>query len=288
MGEAQLQAGQVLGTKNGKAEVLLTPGVFLRLDDNSIAEMISPSLTNTEVGLQKGRAMIEVDEIHKGNDLQVKEDGSTTRLLKTGLYEFDANRGAVAVYNGKAQVRGDDKHVTVKGGHELALNDPKLKSQKFDKKAFQQDELYQWSDLRSSYLAEANADQARYIVNNWYGDPGWFGTGWYWNPYFATYTFVPGDGIFYSPFGWGYCSPFYIVGTPYYYGPRYRPGTVISPSKGVTAGPAASAPRGAVPRATTPRMAPRAGNFGGFHSAPAISHVSGFRGGFHSTPPVHR
>lgn len=288
VGEAELQPGQVLDTHNGKAEVLLTPGVFLRLDDNSAAKMVSPSLTNTEVGLQKGRAMVEVDEIHEGNNLQIAEDGSTTRLLKTGLYEFDANNGQVAVYKGKAQVRDDDREVTVKGGHELALNAPKLKARKFDKNAFEKDELYQWSDLRSSYLAEANADQAQYIVNNWYGGPGWFGAGWYWDPYFASYTFIPGDGIFYSPFGWGYYSPFYIVGSPYYYGPRYRPGTVVAPD-GRTSAPRTSAPRPPVvrtppaPRVSAPRMtAPRA-------AAPrfGVSQMGGF-GGIHAAPPVHR
>ncbi len=294
VGAVELRPGQVLDTHNGKAEVLLTPGVFLRLDNNSTAEMISPSLTDTEIGLQKGRAMIEVDELHKGNDLQLKEDGATTRLLKTGLYEFDANRGQVAVYNGKAQVRADDKEVTVKGGHEIAVNEPKLKSRKFDKKAFQNDELYQWSDLRSSYLAEANADQARYIVNNWYAGPAWFGAGWYWDPYFATYTFIPGDGIFYSPFGWEYFSPFYIVGTPYYYGngPRHLPGTVIAPN-GRTSAPRTSAPRTApppvksmpAPGVSAPRMsapvmsAPRVGGFG------SIGHVDG---SFHAVPPIHR
>src|SRR5579884_586749 len=99
VGAAELQPGQVLDTQNGKAEVLLTPGVFLRLDDNSAAKMISPDLTNTEIALEKGRAMIEVDEIHKGNDIRVSEDGATTRLLKTGLYAVDANRGQVEVYN---------------------------------------------------------------------------------------------------------------------------------------------------------------------------------------------
>lgn len=289
VGEAELQPGQVLDTQNGKAEVLLTPGVFLRLDDNSAAKMISPHLTNTEIGLQKGRAMIEVDEIHKGNDIRVSEDGASTRLLKTGLYAFDANRGQVEVYNGKAQVRDDDKDVTVKGGHELTLNDPKLKTHKFDKDAFKNDELYRWSDLRSSYLAQANADQARYIVNN-YGGPGWFGAGWYWDPFFASYTFIPGDGIFYSPFGWGYYSPFYVVDAPIYYGipANVNPPKPPKSTGGLTAARPVPAPRGAnvaprpmpAPRATAPRM-------GGFHSAPMVSHIGGFGGDFHPMP-IHR
>src|SRR6202041_142865 len=48
VGNAELDPGQVLSTAQGKAEVLLTPGIFLRLDDNSAVKMISPDLTNTQ------------------------------------------------------------------------------------------------------------------------------------------------------------------------------------------------------------------------------------------------
>src|ERR1700758_3700878 len=49
LGSVTMQPGQTLVTENGKAEVLLTPGLFLRLDANSAVRMISPSITNTEV-----------------------------------------------------------------------------------------------------------------------------------------------------------------------------------------------------------------------------------------------
>src|ERR1700751_1635129 len=67
VGTADLQAGQTLTTTTGRAEVLLTPGVFLRLDHNTAVKMISPSITDTQVELEKGRAEIEVAELHKQN-----------------------------------------------------------------------------------------------------------------------------------------------------------------------------------------------------------------------------
>ena len=51
IGSTTLQPGQTLETGNGKAEVLLTPGVFLRVDSNSAVKMISPSITDTEIQL---------------------------------------------------------------------------------------------------------------------------------------------------------------------------------------------------------------------------------------------
>src|SRR6266496_3960579 len=85
VGSAQLQAGQSLETGNGKAEILLTPGVFLRLGSNSNVRMISPNLTNTELALSQGEAMLEVDELHSQNDIRISQPGASTRVLKTGL-----------------------------------------------------------------------------------------------------------------------------------------------------------------------------------------------------------
>jgi hypothetical protein len=67
-------------------------------------------------------------------------------------------------------------------------------------------------------LAEADADSARLYVN---GGAGWYGSGWYWDPDFEAYTFIPANGIFYSPFGWGFYSPIAIYGSPYFYGGFY-------------------------------------------------------------------
>src|ERR1700678_2117710 len=76
MGTAELQPGQSLVTEKGKAEVLLTPRVFLRIGNNSSVKMISPSLTDTEVEVDRGHAMVEVAEIHPENSIRIDEDGT--------------------------------------------------------------------------------------------------------------------------------------------------------------------------------------------------------------------
>src|SRR3569833_1400263 len=81
LGNVTVEPGQEISTEKGRAEVLLTPGEFLRLDEHSTAKMVSPDLTLTQVQLEKGRAGIEVDEIHDQNNLQVIDAGVTTRLI---------------------------------------------------------------------------------------------------------------------------------------------------------------------------------------------------------------
>src|SRR4051795_7413645 len=85
-----LAAGQSLTTTNGKAEILLTPGMFLRVGSNSTVQMVSPNLTQTEVKLQQGRANLEVDEIYDQNRILVDLPNGQAQITKKGLYSFDA------------------------------------------------------------------------------------------------------------------------------------------------------------------------------------------------------
>jgi hypothetical protein len=219
VGKVEVDPGETLSTANGKAEMLLTPGVFVRLGEQSSATMISSGLIDTRMSVDQGEALVEVAEIHPQNDLRVLVDGKSTELIKTGLYDFTAGLHAVRVLDGEAIVEDEDKLIKVRGGHmvDLGMNEPS-KSRKFDKKELEAEDLYRWTSLRSSYLAEANADSARTYS---FGGFGWFGDGWYWDPWFDAYTFLPGDGIFYSPFGWGFYSPWCAYYAPFYNGGRF-------------------------------------------------------------------
>ena len=237
VGSAKLAAGQTLSTEDGRAEILLTPGIFLRVGDHSSLQMVSPGLADTIMALQKGRAMIEVADIRPENNVRIAENGSSTQLKKVGLYDFDADRGLLRVFDGKAVVQAGGRQIEVKSGRQLNLQATgKLQARKFDKKTYM-DDFYRWASLRSSYLADANVDAARtYAGGGGWAPGGWYGYGWYWDPWFAAYTFIPGDGIFYDPFGWGFYSPGLAFGAPYvgygygygggryhHFGPGYRP-----------------------------------------------------------------
>ena len=223
IGSIELGKDQTLTTQAGKVEILLTPGVFLRVADNSSLKMVSPDLANIEVELAKGRALIEVIDIHKENYIRVDQNGATVRLLKNGLYDFDADHSQVRVVKGEAEVRAGNQEVKFGDRHLVAITTGgPLKSRGFESRQYE-DDFYRWSALRSGYLEEASIDAARTYVSpgpGWYG-PGWAGLGWYWNPWFGAYTFLPADGIFWSPFGWGFYSPIFVYRSPYFYGPHF-------------------------------------------------------------------
>ena len=276
VGSARIQAGQSLATQTGRVELLLTPGVLLRLDNNSSILMNSPDLADTTLTIQAGRAMVEAGEILPANHLAIHEGPARVRLMKNGLYDFDAVHGQVRVFDGRAEVTLGGKTFTVQGGHEFDLNAAKLKARGFDKTAAE-DNFYRWGSLRSSYLAEANVDAARGFAQGYYGGPAYYAgyyPGWFWDPYFSAYTWLPYDGIFYSPFGWGFYSPGFVFRAPLYgfrggyhaFGPSYRP-----PATAFESHAFAGAPAGRV----------NGGGFagGGFRGGGGFGGGGGFHGG---------
>lgn len=206
LGSSELAPGQVLRTTEGRAEVLLTPGVFLRLDNHSAVKMISPDAYNTKIEVLQGEAGIEVDQIHSGNHLEVVDQDVTTRLAQRGFYEFFANPPRVRVFSGEAQVlTGNRNYVAVKKNHELALDAGSGERPQSFNADQSQDALFNWSKSRSQYLAEANR---QYIHE--YGYAG--APGWYWNPWGPgwDWDWAPGWGP--GP-GWGW--------GPRWWGPRW-------------------------------------------------------------------
>jgi len=222
VGLAYLQTGDVLSTQTGRAEILLTPGVFLRLDNNSAVKMVSPDLTKTQVEVEQGRAAVEVDQIFPQNDLEVLDAGVATQMLKPGFYEFNAGQPAALVFEGKAVIRENNgRTVDIKEHHEVRLvANAEEKSSRFDTHNAE-DAFYRWSSLRSEYLAEGNNQ----IAGQYAGVSG-FAPGWYWDPWMWDYTFV-GLGPYWSPFGFGFYPPWGWYGGYWrggYYGGRYYGG----------------------------------------------------------------
>ncbi len=55
-----MEKGQTLATEDARAEVLLTPGVFLRLGSHSSFKMVSNLLSDTRLEVLSGTAIVEV------------------------------------------------------------------------------------------------------------------------------------------------------------------------------------------------------------------------------------
>lgn len=224
-----LAAGDTVSTSDGKVEILLSPGVFLRVGENSQIRMISPTVMNTQLAIVQGEAFVEAAGLLKDNTVQVTDHGASITIEKNGLYRFKADDSpSVAVLEGKALVYFGEKKVELNKDREVLIGDV-LTSEKFDPK--QEDELYAWSNVRSEYEAAATYQAAQSVSANSFGG-GWgifgysglYGPGWFWNSAFDSWAWMPPYGAFYSPFGWGFYSPGVVGYAPVVTAPVYRGG----------------------------------------------------------------
>lgn len=196
----EVRLGQTLSTRSGHAEILLTPGVFLRLDKNTSFQMISNKLTDTRVEILSGSALVEADEILQDNRVKVRVCDTETLLLKNGLYHFNADAGQVRIFTGKAQVSDDSNSTELTGGRTLLLGSS-LTSDKFNKNK-SKDELYAWSLQRDQRLELANISIARRTKSNSFTNSLWA-----WDPWTSAFTFLPRSGYAHNQFGDFWYSP---------------------------------------------------------------------------------
>ena len=255
-----VKAGQLVATAEGRAEILLTPGVFLRMAENTSVRMLSNSLADTRLEVVSGSALVEVGELLEHNAITFEASGIKMELAKKGLFRIDASPASLRVYEGQARVTAGSEALTARKGHQIDLDSSTLADTKFDAK--DTDAFYRWSSRRAEYVAAANVISARVTSNsncnsNFAGNPG----AWSWNPYFGMFTFLPASGVYWSPFGSPYYSPA-MVWTAYV----PRRGVVASPGFGPRViSPSASFNRGAETSSAT------LGSGGGMRGSGSIS-----------------
>ena len=115
--------GSEVRTELGRAEVLLTPGVFLRLSDKSAIRMLANDLANTRVELQKGSAIMDSAAPNFGTAVTLVFRDWQVRSPQAGTYRIDSDPPHLWVLKGQAEVVAGaaGKPVTVKQGMDLPL-----------------------------------------------------------------------------------------------------------------------------------------------------------------------
>ncbi len=230
---------------DGKAEVLLNPGSYVRLGPNSEFEFKTTSLSNLQIQLHRGSAIFEVFASHEFV-VRVFTPNAKMLLVDTGVFRVNvlANGGAeIAVWQGKALLN-DGRATLVKKGSAAVVNtgaQSQIRKITNDDK----DELALWSKTRGKELAKQSSklqDRAmRDALLTSFNRGGWgmynsFGL-WVWNSFTGGYSFLPFGWDWRSPYGqwysnciWNYNLPNYIIyppvrtggGTPTA-GPQIRP-----------------------------------------------------------------
>jgi hypothetical protein len=219
-----LETGDTVRTdRDGRVEMLLNPGSYLRVGENAEFELADNSLENLEVKLTRGTAIVEVT----GADDAALFIGITTphahmSIIRRGLYRVSVVPGdTTELIVRKGRVVLEDSHTKVKGGDKVTFS-----SRAFSVAALNQadkkgtDNLETWSKERAQTLAKANSrisgraltTIAMSFRNDWsyggvWGRPGF----WLFNRDIGCYTFMP--------FGYGWGSPYGSSYARFFYGP---------------------------------------------------------------------
>jgi hypothetical protein len=200
-----LEVGDRVSTESdGKAEILLNPGSFVRLAGNAEFEFVRTDLDDLQVRVNKGSAIFEViaDSEFK---VTVNTPKSRVYIIKTGIYRVDAlsdGSAKIEVWKGKAQVE-DGMGRVLKSGQTVVANG---QIAKFDRD--EKDEFDIWSKDRAKELDKINAklrnrEMNRALMssfsNSSFNARNSFGL-WVFDPFSRNYCFLP--------FGYGWSSPY--------------------------------------------------------------------------------
>jgi len=222
-----LQAGdRVRTSSDGRIEILLNPGSYLRVGGNSEVELSDNTLSNLEVRLLRGTAIVEATGAD-GVELNISISTPHTKLaiVRQGLYRLNVvPEDATELIVRKGRVILSDSHTKVKGGNKVVFSATAVsvaKLTKEEKKAIETAEVDVWSKQRADTLAKANRRITDRMLTSAFASYGGFdpwrrnGLGfWFYNTRIGCYTFLP---FFYgwgSPYGSLYSTFFY----PYPYG----------------------------------------------------------------------
>ncbi len=201
----ELEIGDKVSTgANGKAEILLNPGSFVRLAQNTTFEFSSTALEDLRLKLSSGSAMFEVitdDEF----SFAVNTPKADFQIVKSGVYRVDVSSdgsGKIEVWKGRATANGAE----IKSGKQATVSGIQVAVAKFDRD--DKDALETWSKGRAKNLAKLNArlqnSAARLSLMSSY-----YRTRWSLYSSYGLWMFSRADNSFcFMPFGYGWSSPY--------------------------------------------------------------------------------
>lgn len=280
-----LNAGDRVRTAHdGRVEILLNPGSYLRVGGDSEVELSNNTLSNLEVRLLRGTAIVEATGAD-GVELNINISTPHTKLaiVRQGLYRLNVVPGdATELIVRKGRVILSDSHTRVKGGNKVvfsATNVLVAKLTKEEKKSKEKEAVDVWSKERAETLAKANRRISDRMLTSAFAsfrdsDPFSHRFGfWFFNGRAGCYTFLPFFYRWGSPYGSSYTRTVYYPSATSY--PRRGGGNTWPSTGGSNGGRGHTYPSGGssngTPRTAAPAPRP---------SAPAA------RGGFGREPKM--
>jgi len=157
----EIAEGAELRTAEGRAEVLLGPGVILRVAEDSAVKMLSSNLADTRLEISSGAAILQSKDALPGNSVTILYKEWQVRIPTQGAYRIDSDPAQLRVYNGEVEVRAaQGAPVTVKAGQTLPLAAVLVPDETLGSPG---DEFNNWAFDRSEAIDADNATAAQIV-----------------------------------------------------------------------------------------------------------------------------
>lgn len=271
-----LQGGDVVKTGlDGRVEILLNPGSYMRVGENSEFELTSNSLDNLEVRLISGTAIVEATGAEDTElMINITTPHAKMAIVRRGLYRVNVVPGDLTeVIVRKGRLLLSDPDAKIKAGKKLIFSGNSYSVAALtDAEKKDMDSLELWSKGRAEVVAKANqqlTSRDRRILRSGFTDDWAFrfspriGGIWFFDSIFGCYSFMPFYAGWGSPYGGGHYRSIYSAywwqirnsyyptqrgfyptfGSPGSIGARGKSSPVTTPSTGAT-GRGASFPKG--------------------------------------------
>jgi hypothetical protein len=150
--------GSELRTAQGRAEVLLTPGVFLRLGESTAIRLVSSDLSDTRVELLAGSAIVDSAEPSSGTAVTLIYKDWKVCFHQKGSYRVDSEPPRLLVRQGDAEVSAGASPVSVGQGMDLPFASVLVPERSIDAPA---DALTNWAHGRNQSISADNAITAQ-------------------------------------------------------------------------------------------------------------------------------
>ncbi len=282
----QMRDGDTLSASAGSfAETLLNPGSYLRLNENAEIRAVNTDLNSVRFELIKGTVIVEVSQTDKQAPIEIVTPQGVLTIAKAGLQRIDAKGSATLVsvrqgeiHLGTRQDLAARKSLKIGRGKVVTLTGSARPGQSDIAKLNEDaaDNFDRWSFDRAHMLTMANQSSLR--------RKGVLTAGWYYDPFYGFYTFIPWRSNYWSPYGFGFFNNYrdcygynpngYVGG---YYGGAGS-GTVSLPPRVVTGLDRGTIRRSTEPRAIDSGFGSRSTGFGdasspsrGVSSSPSVS-----------------
>lgn len=153
-----IEAGDRIGTTEGRVELYLTRKNYVRLDHNTkldVVDLPRPGSDLTRLRLWSGNMYLSLNRLEREKAIEVHSPDASFYLLEEGLYRFDVaenSKTTIFVFAGLVEAAGEEGSLLLKSEQSVEAARGRFSSKPRRFFAVAEDAFDRWSEFRESHV----------------------------------------------------------------------------------------------------------------------------------------